>query len=80
MFKETVEILNHWNHSQHANFFLDKNLGVRSLGTGEALRRIVGGAVMTTFRRNILVSGGDLQFCADYTLNLVLDDKDVSFW
>lgn len=42
--------------------------------------RILGGAVMTTFRRNILVSGGHLQFFADHNLNLVLDDKDVSFW
>ena len=43
---------------------LDKNPGVRSIGTGEVIRGILGRAVMTTFRRNILESAGDLQLCS----------------
>ena len=43
---------------------LDKNPGVRPIGIGEVIRRILGRAVMTTFRRNVLESSGDLQLCA----------------
>ena len=43
---------------------LDKNPGVRPIGIGELTRRTLGGTVMTTFRRNILESAGDLQLYA----------------
>ena len=41
---------------------LDKNPGVRPIGIGEVIRRIVGRAVVRTFRKNILESAGDLHF------------------
>ena len=43
---------------------LDKNPGVRPIGIGEVIRWILVCTVMRTFRRNILESAGDLQFCA----------------
>ena len=43
---------------------LDKNSGVRRTGTGEVIWAILGCAVMTTFRRNILESAGDSQLSA----------------
>ena len=43
---------------------LDKNPGVRPIGTGEVIRRILGRAVVRTFRKNILESAGDMQLCA----------------
>ena len=43
---------------------LDKNPGVRPTGIGEVIRRILTRAVMTTLRRNILESAGDLQLYA----------------
>ena len=43
---------------------LDKNPGLRPIGVGEVLRRIMGRAVMRTFRRSILESSGGLQLCA----------------
>ena len=43
---------------------LDKNPEVRPIGIREVIRRILGRAVMTTFRGNILESAGDLQLCA----------------
>ena len=42
----------------------DKNHGVRPIAIGEIIRRILDGAVMKTFRRNILESACDLQLCA----------------
>ena len=43
---------------------LSKNSGVEPIGIGKVIRRILGRAVKTTFRRNILESAGDLQLCA----------------
>ena len=43
---------------------LDKNHEVRPTEIGEVIRRILGRAVMTTFRRNILESASGLQLCA----------------
>ena len=43
---------------------LGKNPGVRLTGIGEVIRRILCWANMTTFRKNILESAGDLQLCA----------------
>ena len=43
---------------------LDKNPRIKSIGIGEVIRRILGRAVMTTFRRNILENACDLQLCA----------------
>ena len=39
---------------------LDKNPGVRPIGIGEVIRRILGRAVVRTFRKNILENAGDL--------------------
>ena len=43
---------------------LDKNPGVRPIGTAEVMRRILSRAVMITFKRNFQESAGDLQLCA----------------
>ena len=43
---------------------LDMNSGVRPIWIGEVIRRVLGRAVMTTFRRNIIENVGDLHFCA----------------
>ena len=42
---------------------LNKNPGVRPIGIGEVIRRILGRAVVRPFRKNILQSAGDLQLC-----------------
>ena len=42
----------------------DKNPGVRPIGIGEVIRRILGRADIRTFRRNIIECTGDLQLCA----------------
>ena len=44
-------------------FLLGKNAGVKPIGIGEVIRRILGCAVMKTFRRNIPEKAGDLQLC-----------------
>ena len=43
---------------------IDKNPGVTPTGIGEVIRRILGRAVMTNFRRNIPESAGNLQLRA----------------
>ena len=43
---------------------LDKNPGVRPIGIGEVLRRIVGKAVISIIKPEILQSAGSLQLCA----------------
>ena len=43
---------------------LDKNLGLRPIGTGEILRWITGKVVVSTIREDITESVGSLQVCA----------------
>ena len=43
---------------------LDKNPGLRPIGVGEVLRRIVGKVVMKVFRPDIQRAAGSLQVCA----------------
>ena len=43
---------------------LDKNPGVRPLGIGEVLRRIIRKAIIFTIKPHIIDSVGDLQLCA----------------
>ena len=43
---------------------LDKNPGVRPIGIGEVLRRIVGKSIITILKPEILQSAGNLQLCA----------------
>ena len=45
-------------------FPLGKNPGARLIGIREIIRKTLGHAVMTTFRRNILESASDLQLFA----------------
>ena len=45
---------------------LAKNPGVRPIGIGEVLRRIVGKAVMSTLKNDILNASGNLQLCAGH--------------
>ena len=42
---------------------LDKNPGIRPIGIGEVLRRIIAKAVMRTFRSEIMDSVGCYQLC-----------------
>jgi hypothetical protein len=43
---------------------LDKNPGVRPIGIGEVLRRIVGKAILSVIKPDIINSAGNLQLCA----------------
>ena len=43
---------------------LEKNPGIRPIGIGEVLRRIMGKAVLTIFREEIIEQAGSLQSCA----------------
>ena len=43
---------------------LDKSPGIRPIGIGEVLRRIMGKAVSSTLRNDIKLSAGPLQLCA----------------
>eukprot|EP00794_Sanderia_malayensis_P018637 gene18637-biopygen15703 len=43
---------------------LDKNPGLRPIGVGEVLRRIIAKAVIRTFRSEIMDSAGNFQLCA----------------
>lgn len=43
---------------------LDKNPGVRPIGVGEVLRRIVGKAILSIIKPEIMSSAGNLQLCA----------------
>ena len=43
---------------------LDKNPGIRPIGIGEVLRRIIGKAIIFVIRPEIMESAGNLQLCA----------------
>ena len=43
---------------------LDKNPGVRPIGVGEVLRRIIGKIVMKVVKKDVITSTGSLQLCA----------------
>ena len=43
---------------------LDKNPGVRPIGVGEVLRRIIGKAILSVIKQDIVSSAGNLQLCA----------------
>ena len=43
---------------------LDENPGVRPIGVGEVLRRIIGKAILSVIKPEILSSAGNLQLCA----------------
>ena len=43
---------------------LDKNPGLRPIGIGEVLRRIIGRSVMKTFKQQIMQAAGATQMCA----------------
>ena len=43
---------------------LDKNPGVRPIGVGEVLRRIVGKSIMSVIKPEVVESAGSLQLCA----------------
>ena len=47
---------------------LNKNPGLRPIGIGEILRRIIGKSVMYILKPNIIDSSGDLQLCAGQKL------------
>ena len=44
---------------------LDKNPGVRAIGVGEVLRRIVGKAIFSVIKPEIMCCTGNLQLCVD---------------
>ena len=43
---------------------LNKSLGVRPIGTGEALQRIIGKAVMSVVKKEVIQVASSLQVCA----------------
>ena len=43
---------------------LDKNPGVRPIGVGEVLRRIIGKSIMSVIKPEVVESAGSLQLCA----------------
>ena len=43
---------------------LDKCPGIRPIGIGETLRRIIGRAIMSILRNNIMNAVGPIQLCA----------------
>jgi hypothetical protein len=43
---------------------LDKNPGVRPIGIGETIRRIIGKAILQVVRKDVVESAGSLQLCA----------------
>lgn len=45
---------------------LDKNPGVRPIGIGESLRRIIGKAIMTVLKKDIMLAAGVTQVCAGH--------------
>ena len=45
---------------------LDKNPGLRPIGIGETLRRIIGKAVMAVMKKDIQVGVGNLQLCGGH--------------
>ena len=45
---------------------LDNNLGLRSIGTGELLRRIAGKVIVSNIQKNLISSVGSLQVCAGH--------------
>ena len=51
---------------------LDKNPGVRPIGVGEVLRRIVGKAILSVIKPEIMSSAGNLQLCADKRVDVRL--------
>lgn len=64
---------------------LNKNPGVRPIGVGEVLRRIIGRAVITTLKNNIMDTAGCSQLCAGqrsgceaavHALHLMFEEED----
>lgn len=45
---------------------LDKNPGVRPIGIGETLRRIIGKAAMTVLKKDVMYAAGVTQVCAGH--------------
>ena len=46
---------------------LDKNPGIRPIGVGEVLRRIIGKTITSFLREDIKEAAGPLQVCAGYS-------------
>ena len=49
---------------------MNKNPGVRPIGVGEVLRRIVGKAIMAVVRDDVLLATGTLQLCGGHEARL----------
>ena len=43
---------------------LDKQPGIRPIGIGEVLRRIIGKTILSVIKPNLTASAGNLQLCA----------------
>ena len=65
---------------------LNKNPGIRLIGIGEILRRIVGKAVMKVAKEEIIASVGTLQVCAGHeagceaivhTMRKIFEDEET---
>jgi len=65
---------------------LDKNPGVRPIGIGETIRRIIGKAILQIVRNDVIESAGSLQLCAGqpggaeaavHAANKIFEDADT---
>ena len=61
---EELQINGNANKETNSIIPLDKNPGVRHIGIGEVLRRIIGKSIISVIRPDIVESAGNLQLCA----------------
>lgn len=58
---------------------LDKNPGLRPIGIGEVIRRIIGKVVMICLKNDIINTNGNLQLCAGIRSGRVKNINDNTF-
>lgn len=65
---------------------LDKNPGVRPIGVGEVLRRIIGKTISTLFKEELKQAAGPLQVCAGFgggseaaihAMNVIFEEEET---
>ena len=59
--------------------FLDKNPGLRPVGVGKVISRIIDKVVVHTLKENIIKSVGNLQVCAGHELGCLRTCNETHF-